>query len=109
MKKLHIVFLLFVFLVPSTSFAEFVATGKVIKFHVGLDSSGKENFAVYLQSSKGCPTGWYYSYNTYQTPNGWRMLFDLSMAAYEKGKTISIFNSSANCGLKRFGAIDTIN
>ena len=104
--------LMYALLIPAAN-AAFMATGKITKFHVGVDpQTNKENFAVYLQSTKGCATGWYYSYNTYNSKMGWKMLFDLSIVAYKNGKTISIFNRSmnaANCNSKRFEAIDTVN
>jgi hypothetical protein len=102
MKKI----LLFVGLLSlaTSANADFVASGTITKFHVGPD-----DFAIYLKSTKGCPSQWYYSYRKETEPDTWKMLFDLALLAYEKRKSLSIFYSSADCNLKRFKAIDTIN
>ena len=102
MKKI----LLFVglFGLASSVNAEFVASGTATRFHVG-----PNNFAIYLESTKGCPSQWYYVYINDTGYETWKMLFDLSLLVYEKHKHISIFHTNAACNLKRFGAIDTIN
>jgi hypothetical protein len=84
--------------------ADFVASGTIVKFHVASD-----NFGIYLKSTKGCPSEWYYSFRKESEPDTWKMLFDLSLLAYDKGKSLSIFYTSGDCNLKRFTAIDTIN
>ena len=87
-------------------FAEFLATGIVSRFHVA-----PNNFAVYLSSSAGCPSNWYYVYNTDINSNEYFLLYSVAMTAYTKGKTVSIFaiNPARTCADQKFNAIDTVN
>ena len=103
MKKYLMLLFALLFITTSAN-AEFVATGKVTKFHVATN-----NFGIYLSSSNGCPSDWYYSYKKDMNTVVWKMLFDLSLSVYENGKTLSIFHTTAKCDAKRFIAIDTVN
>nr|VFK37892.1 MAG: hypothetical protein BECKTC1821D_GA0114238_100295 [Candidatus Kentron sp. TC] len=103
MKKLMA--LVFAVMVSTSAHADFVATGKVTKFHMSGD-----NFAIFLSSTSGCPSNWYYVYQ-YDMDSilAWKMLFDLALSVYENGKTLSIFHTTSDCSEQSFVAIDTVN
>nr|VFK37197.1 MAG: hypothetical protein BECKSD772F_GA0070984_101212 [Candidatus Kentron sp. SD] len=103
--KIQKLMALFLFAMVSTStHADFVATGKVTKFHM----SGN-NFAIFLSSTRGCPSNWYYVYKNDLGIVAWKMMFDLALSVYENGRTLSIFHTTSDCNEKRFTAIDTVN
>ena len=104
--KLKLILTIMVALFSATVSADFLATGTVTKFHVG-----PNNFSVYLSSSTGCPSNWYYVYNTDLDSTAYLLLHSIALTAYMKGKTISIFagNPARTCAEQRFNAIDTLN